>query len=57
MQAHQAMALEKRNGRAKAYAEEGKKLGTWSMWVALETYMQVRKNYFILHPFIRNRGL
>ncbi|KAI9541311.1 hypothetical protein NQZ68_031639 [Dissostichus eleginoides] len=43
--AHQAMALEKRNGRAKTYAEGGKKLGTWSMWVALETYMQLQDKF------------
>ncbi|KAK5868482.1 hypothetical protein PBY51_009491 [Eleginops maclovinus] len=43
--AHQAMALEKRNSRAKTYAEGGKKLGTWSMWVALETYMQLQDKF------------
>ncbi|KAJ4935619.1 hypothetical protein JOQ06_017150 [Pogonophryne albipinna] len=43
--AHPAMALKKRNGRAKTYAEGGKKLATWSMWVALETYMQLQDKF------------
>jgi len=43
MQAHPAMTLKKRNSRAKQYAEGGRNLGGWSMWVALETYMQVRE--------------
>ncbi|KAM9853445.1 TRPM8 channel-associated factor homolog [Aulostomus maculatus] len=39
--AHPAMGLAKRNNRAKTYVEGGRKLGSWDMWVALETYMQL----------------
>ncbi|XP_029301610.1 TRPM8 channel-associated factor homolog [Cottoperca gobio] len=43
--AHPAMTLEKRNGRAKEYAKGGNKLSSWSMWVALETYMQLQDKF------------
>lgn len=33
-----------RNSRAEEYVKGGKKLSNWQMWVALETYMQVREN-------------
>ncbi|KAJ0063489.1 hypothetical protein NL108_002645, partial [Boleophthalmus pectinirostris] len=38
--AHEAMHLNKRNQRAENYVKNGRKLNEWSMWVALETYMQ-----------------
>lgn len=42
MQAHPAMTLENQKKRAADYVEGGRDLGSWSMWVALGTYMQVR---------------
>lgn len=56
--AHPAMALEKRQERAKSYAEGGRDLKNWGMWIALETYMQVRTDCIclnmsvILKPFL-----
>lgn len=43
------MTLEKRNHRAEKYVKGGRKLGNWEMWVALETYMQVRENWQCFH--------
>ncbi|XP_047449389.1 TRPM8 channel-associated factor homolog [Mugil cephalus] len=43
--AHPALTLENRNKRAEDYAEGGKNLSTWSMWVALETYMQLQERF------------
>ncbi|CAK6974959.1 TRPM8 channel-associated factor homolog isoform X1 [Scomber scombrus] len=43
--AHPAMTSEKRNSRAKEYVKGGKKLGSWQMWVALETYMQLQERF------------
>lgn len=40
--AHPAMNPENRQERARGYAKGGRDLKNWSMWVALETYMQVR---------------
>lgn len=40
-QAHPNMALANRQSRAEGYAKGGRKLASWDMWVALETYMQV----------------
>lgn len=39
--AHPNMTPENRQCRAQQYAKGGRKLDEWSMWVALETYMQV----------------
>lgn len=47
MQAHGAMTAAKRQSRAKDYVAGGRKLESWSMWVALETYMQVREFYSV----------
>ncbi|XP_071351951.1 TRPM8 channel-associated factor homolog [Trachinotus anak] len=44
-QAHEAMTLENRNRRAEEYAKGGKKLSSWHMWVALETYMQLQDKF------------
>ncbi|KAI3354556.1 hypothetical protein L3Q82_019054 [Scortum barcoo] len=44
-QAHPAMTLENRNSRAEEYAKGGKQLSSWSMWVALETYMQLQEKF------------
>ncbi|XP_047450732.1 TRPM8 channel-associated factor homolog [Mugil cephalus] len=41
--AHPDLTLENRNKRAEDYAKGGKNLSTWSMWVALETYMQLQE--------------
>ncbi|KAF3847891.1 hypothetical protein F7725_020919 [Dissostichus mawsoni] len=43
--AHPKMTLGKRNNRAKNYVKRGKKLRSWSMWVALETYMQLQDKF------------
>ncbi|XP_047449381.1 TRPM8 channel-associated factor homolog [Mugil cephalus] len=43
--AHPAMTLANRNKRAEDYAKGGKNLSTWSMWVALETYMQLQERF------------
>ncbi|XP_037632034.1 TRPM8 channel-associated factor homolog isoform X2 [Sebastes umbrosus] len=43
--AHPAMASEKRKGRAQEYVKGGRKLSDWSMWVALETYMQLQEKF------------
>lgn len=39
--AHPNMTLENRQARTKMYCNGGKDLNSWSMWTALETYMQV----------------
>ncbi|XP_076591202.1 TRPM8 channel-associated factor homolog [Chaetodon auriga] len=44
-QAHPNMTLANRKCRAKEYAKGGKKLSSWSMWVALETYMQLQDKF------------
>ncbi|KAF5900569.1 TRPM8 channel-associated factor, partial [Clarias magur] len=38
--AHPDMTPEKRKSRAEVYAKGGRNLDTWSVWTALETYMQ-----------------
>ncbi|XP_034459759.1 TRPM8 channel-associated factor homolog [Hippoglossus hippoglossus] len=43
--AHPNMTLENRNSRAEEYAKGGRKLSSWSMWVALETYMQLQDKF------------
>uniref|UniRef100_A0A3P9BBR9 TRPM8 channel-associated factor homolog n=1 Tax=Maylandia zebra TaxID=106582 RepID=A0A3P9BBR9_9CICH len=42
-QAHGAMTAENRQSRAKDYVAGDRTPESWSMWVALETYMQVRE--------------
>ncbi|XP_028275278.1 TRPM8 channel-associated factor homolog isoform X2 [Parambassis ranga] len=39
------MAPEKREARAEEYAKEGKKLSSWHVFVALETYMQLQEKF------------
>nr|XP_046244488.1 TRPM8 channel-associated factor homolog [Scatophagus argus] len=43
--AHSAMTLANRNTRAKEYAEGGRNLSSWNVWVALETYMQLQDKF------------
>ncbi|KAK5610691.1 hypothetical protein CRENBAI_001289 [Crenichthys baileyi] len=43
--AHPAMTLEDRNKRVKDYIEGGRNLSSWSVWVALETYMQLQEKF------------
>lgn len=43
------MNLEERKKRAEEYAKGGRDLSRWDMWVALETYMQVRENHSVLY--------
>lgn len=43
--AHPNMTSEKRNRRAEEYAKGGKKLSSWHVWVALETYMQLQEKF------------
>ncbi|XP_069003625.1 TRPM8 channel-associated factor homolog [Embiotoca jacksoni] len=44
-QAHSAMTLENRNKRAEEYAKGGKDFSSWTVWVALETYMQLQDKF------------
>lgn len=43
--AHPNMTKEKRQGRARDYAKGGRQLGKWSVWTALETYMQLQDTF------------
>nr|XP_046244482.1 TRPM8 channel-associated factor homolog [Scatophagus argus] len=43
--AHSAMTLANRSTRAKEYAEGGRNLSSWNVWVALETYMQLQDKF------------
>ncbi|MED6246145.1 hypothetical protein ATANTOWER_013465 [Ataeniobius toweri] len=43
--AHSAMTLASRNKRVKDYIKGGRKLSSWSVWVALETYMQLQEKF------------
>ncbi|XP_067221166.1 TRPM8 channel-associated factor homolog [Chanodichthys erythropterus] len=43
--AHPAMTLENRQARTKMYCSGGKDLKSWSMWTALETYMQLQEKF------------
>ncbi|XP_068562973.1 TRPM8 channel-associated factor homolog [Cebidichthys violaceus] len=43
--AHPNMTLENRKSRAEEYVKEGRKLSSWEMWVALETYMQLQEQF------------
>lgn len=40
--AHPNMVLEYRKSRAEQFARGGRNLGSWDMWTALETYMQLQ---------------
>ena len=41
LQAHPALKPESRLSRLEGYVKGGRKLASWTMWVALETYLQV----------------
>ncbi|XP_068601963.1 TRPM8 channel-associated factor homolog [Brachionichthys hirsutus] len=43
--AHPNLKLENRNHRAENYANGGRNLNKWEMWVALETYMQLQERF------------
>ncbi|XP_068562982.1 TRPM8 channel-associated factor homolog [Cebidichthys violaceus] len=43
--AHPNMTLENRKSRAEVFVKGGRKLSSWSMWVALETYMQLQEHF------------
>ncbi|XP_049323275.1 TRPM8 channel-associated factor homolog isoform X2 [Astyanax mexicanus] len=43
--AHENMSPERRWGRAQSYAMGGRQLDQWSMWTALETYMQLQDRF------------
>ncbi|KAK9961902.1 hypothetical protein ABG768_007300 [Culter alburnus] len=43
--AHPAMTLKNRQARIKMYCSGGKDLKSWSVWTALETYMQLQEKF------------
>ncbi|XP_029964490.1 TRPM8 channel-associated factor homolog [Salarias fasciatus] len=43
--AHTAVSKEKRRKRAADYVKAGRNLGKWSMWTALETYLQLQDEF------------
>ncbi|XP_059389377.1 TRPM8 channel-associated factor homolog isoform X2 [Carassius carassius] len=43
--AHPQMTLENRQARTTMYCSGGKDLNSWSMWTALETYMQLQEKF------------
>ncbi|XP_017552318.2 TRPM8 channel-associated factor homolog [Pygocentrus nattereri] len=43
--AHENMRPERRQSRAQSYAMAGRNLEHWSMWTALETYMQLQDTF------------
>ncbi|XP_027003010.1 TRPM8 channel-associated factor homolog [Tachysurus fulvidraco] len=43
--AHPNMTPENRKRRAESYTKEGRKLENWSVWTALETYMQLQEKF------------
>ncbi|KAM6987376.1 TRPM8 channel-associated factor homolog [Tautogolabrus adspersus] len=43
--AHGAMTLVSRNSRAEGFVKGGRKLESWSVWTALETYMQLQEKF------------
>ncbi|XP_048017691.1 TRPM8 channel-associated factor homolog [Megalobrama amblycephala] len=43
--AHPEMTLENRQARIKKYCSGGKDLNSWSVWTALETYMQLQEKF------------
>ncbi|XP_066488102.1 TRPM8 channel-associated factor 2 isoform X2 [Tiliqua scincoides] len=50
--AHEALQQECRKERVRAYLEKGAQLKDWSVWTALETYLQLQEG-FGWEPFIR----
>uniref|UniRef100_A0A3P8UFE4 Peptidase M60 domain-containing protein n=1 Tax=Amphiprion percula TaxID=161767 RepID=A0A3P8UFE4_AMPPE len=44
-QAHPAVTLEERKTRMEKFVREGRKPGSWDMWVALETYLQLQEKF------------
>lgn len=50
--AHQALQQECRKERVRSYMENGAQLKDWSVWTALETYLQLQEG-FGWEPFIR----
>lgn len=44
--AHENMSPESRKNRTQSYAKGGRNLENWSVWTALETYMQVNSYTF-----------
>ncbi|XP_019111803.2 TRPM8 channel-associated factor homolog [Larimichthys crocea] len=43
--AHPCLTVENRNSRIKEYVEGGKKINSWSVWLALETYLQLQEKF------------
>ncbi|XP_018598447.1 TRPM8 channel-associated factor homolog [Scleropages formosus] len=43
--AHEAIMPDNRKERLQQYVNEGKQLGSWEMWTALETYMQLQEEF------------
>ncbi|XP_068567403.1 TRPM8 channel-associated factor homolog [Cebidichthys violaceus] len=43
--AHPCMSLSNRKNRIKDFVKGGRKLSSWDMWVALETYMQLQEHF------------
>ncbi|XP_030599420.1 TRPM8 channel-associated factor homolog isoform X2 [Archocentrus centrarchus] len=44
-QAHDNLLLAKRKSRVEEYIRGGRKLSDWSVWVALETYLQLQEKF------------
>uniref|UniRef100_A0A3Q2W7T5 TRPM8 channel-associated factor homolog n=1 Tax=Haplochromis burtoni TaxID=8153 RepID=A0A3Q2W7T5_HAPBU len=44
-QAHGDLTLAKRKSRVEEYIKGGRKLSDWSVWVALETYLQLQEKF------------
>ncbi|NWZ38419.1 TCAF2 factor, partial [Brachypodius atriceps] len=44
-QAHQALSPQRRKERIKDYLKKGAQLKDWSMWTALETYLQLQEGF------------
>ncbi|XP_030600029.1 TRPM8 channel-associated factor homolog [Archocentrus centrarchus] len=44
-QAHEAVNAENRKNRMEDYIKGGRNLDSWSMWVALETYLQLQEKF------------
>ncbi|XP_061923993.1 TRPM8 channel-associated factor homolog [Entelurus aequoreus] len=43
--AHSAITPDKRKNRLQEFVKEGKPLGKWEVWVALETYLQLQERF------------
>ncbi|XP_029704826.1 TRPM8 channel-associated factor homolog [Takifugu rubripes] len=44
-EAHSDLTSEKRKARMKKYVADGRKLSDWSVWTALETYLQLQEKF------------